>query len=52
MSSNGTYRSDSAGGRDCAHGPGGLAESVPEHLEQEICVWRGIESQLPGAIEL
>lgn len=26
-----TYGSDSAGSRDCAHGPAGLAEGVPEH---------------------
>lgn len=47
----GTYNGDSARGRDCAHRPGGLSESVPEHDGQDLCVKERNKNQLPGAIE-
>jgi len=42
---------DGNSGRDCAHRPGGLSESVPEHGDHSLCVKEGEKNQLPWAIE-
>ncbi len=45
----GTHDGDS--GRDCAHRPGGLSESVPEHGDHSLFVKEREKNQLPEAIE-
>jgi hypothetical protein len=43
----GTYRGNSARGRDCAHCPAGLSESVSEHGDRSLCIKGRMKNQLP-----
>lgn len=47
----GTYRSDSAGRRDCAHGPAGLSEGVSEHGDGSLWMKGEMENQLPAQLK-
>ena len=46
-----TYRGNSARGRDCAHRPGRLSESVSEHGDRGLCIKEKIRIQLQEAID-
>lgn len=52
MAHGSTYSSDSAAGRECAHGARGLAEGVAEHIKEVCEVPRGIGKSIATEVQL